>query len=220
MNPQRPEPQSGALPIELHPPYNARKGLVRQKGLEPPTYCLEGSCSIRMSYWRGCGAGDENRTRIPSLEGWCPDHCATPARPVRYVSLPIIAGFRALVKDFRKFFFGKAPPPLRAHGGEAENRTFPVKSREFRACRRGGGPGQLECGKARSFVRRSRRGAAAEYDVLPGAEGRGFLFVAGAGTERTARAEPAPRGHTVKGRGRALNRREVVGIHIEARDRA
>ena len=26
--------------------------LVRQKGLEPPTYCLEGSCSIRMSYWR------------------------------------------------------------------------------------------------------------------------------------------------------------------------
>ncbi len=25
------------------------------------------------------GAGDENRTRIPSLEGWCPDHCATPA---------------------------------------------------------------------------------------------------------------------------------------------
>ena len=26
------------------------------------------------------GAGDENRTRIPSLEGWCPDHCATPAR--------------------------------------------------------------------------------------------------------------------------------------------
>ena len=26
--------------------------VVRQKGLEPPTYCLEGSCSIRMSYWR------------------------------------------------------------------------------------------------------------------------------------------------------------------------
>ena len=27
-------------------------GLVRRKGLEPPTYCLEGSCSIRMSYRR------------------------------------------------------------------------------------------------------------------------------------------------------------------------
>ena len=26
--------------------------VVRQKGLEPPTYCLEGSCSIRMSYRR------------------------------------------------------------------------------------------------------------------------------------------------------------------------
>ena len=59
----------------------APKGeLVRQKGLEPLAYCLEGSCSIQLSYWREfVGAGDENRTRIPSLEGWCPDHCATPA---------------------------------------------------------------------------------------------------------------------------------------------
>ena len=29
-----------------------RKELVRQKGLEPLAYCLEGSCSIQMSYWR------------------------------------------------------------------------------------------------------------------------------------------------------------------------
>ena len=26
--------------------------LVRQEGFEPPTYCLEGSCSIQLSYWR------------------------------------------------------------------------------------------------------------------------------------------------------------------------
>ena len=26
--------------------------LVRQKGLEPLAYCLEGSCSILLSYWR------------------------------------------------------------------------------------------------------------------------------------------------------------------------
>ena len=26
--------------------------MVRQEGLEPPTYCLEGSCSIQLSYWR------------------------------------------------------------------------------------------------------------------------------------------------------------------------
>ena len=46
--------------------------LVRQKGLEPPTYCLEGSCSIQLSYWRiSSGAGDGNRTRVSSLEGWC-----------------------------------------------------------------------------------------------------------------------------------------------------
>ena len=28
------------------------KNLVRQKGLEPLAYCLEGSCSIQLSYWR------------------------------------------------------------------------------------------------------------------------------------------------------------------------
>ncbi len=26
--------------------------MARQKGLEPLTYCLEGSCSILLSYWR------------------------------------------------------------------------------------------------------------------------------------------------------------------------
>ncbi len=28
------------------------QNVVRQKGLEPLTYCLEGSCSIQLSYWR------------------------------------------------------------------------------------------------------------------------------------------------------------------------
>ena len=45
--------------------------VARQEGLEPPTYCLEGSCSILLSYWRIYGAGDGNRTRVSSLEGWC-----------------------------------------------------------------------------------------------------------------------------------------------------
>ena len=48
-NPRQPEPQSGALPTELHPPY-----LVRPKGLEPLAHCLEGSCSIHLSYGRKC----------------------------------------------------------------------------------------------------------------------------------------------------------------------
>ncbi len=72
--------------------------LARQEGLEPPAYCLEGSCSILLSYWRmlsrhqaglyralpcdhclAAGAGDGNRTHVPSLEGWCTNRCATPA---------------------------------------------------------------------------------------------------------------------------------------------
>ena len=45
--------------------------MARQKGLEPLTYCLEGSCSIQLSYWRRChGASDGNRTHTTSLEGW------------------------------------------------------------------------------------------------------------------------------------------------------
>ena len=52
-NPRHPEPQSGALPTELIPPnLPSPKALARQEGLEPPAYCLEGSCSIRLSYWR------------------------------------------------------------------------------------------------------------------------------------------------------------------------
>ena len=51
------------------------------EGFEPPTYCLEGSCSIRLSYGhiieiahqvgvQFIGAGDGNRTHAASLEGW------------------------------------------------------------------------------------------------------------------------------------------------------
>ena len=56
--------------------------MVRQEGFEPPAYCLEGSCSIQLSYWRihvfclclqcdvkSGGAGDGNRTHVFSLEG-------------------------------------------------------------------------------------------------------------------------------------------------------
>ena len=33
-------------------PRAASGEMVRQKGFEPPAYCLEGSCSILLSYWR------------------------------------------------------------------------------------------------------------------------------------------------------------------------
>ena len=85
--------------------------MARQKGFEPLAYCLEGSCSIQLSYWRIFGAGDENRTRIPSLEGWCPDHCATPAffadgfTTATIVSFVIIACVLPFVNPFLKIFF-------------------------------------------------------------------------------------------------------------------
>ena len=89
--------------------------MARQKGFEPLACCLEGSCSIQLSYWRIYGAGDENRTRIPSLEGWCPSHCATPAcgaRPDRFplanrqlVNISMNFGFcQYLFHKFHNFF--------------------------------------------------------------------------------------------------------------------
>ena len=44
--------------------------LARLKGLEPLALCLEGRCSIQLSYRRVDGAGDGNRTHATSLEGW------------------------------------------------------------------------------------------------------------------------------------------------------
>ena len=35
--------------------------MARQEGLEPPAYCLEGSCSILLSYWRISYRGEPRR---------------------------------------------------------------------------------------------------------------------------------------------------------------
>ena len=51
--------------------------MVRLEGFEPPTFALEGHCSIQLSYNRkggylkgNFGAGEGNRTLAASLEGW------------------------------------------------------------------------------------------------------------------------------------------------------
>ena len=96
------------------------KKVARQKGLEPLAHCLEGSCSIQLSYWRigkEVGAGDGNRTRIPSLEGWCPGHCATPACALReivsFVMIPYVSG---LCQEKNKFFPAKSENGRAARG--------------------------------------------------------------------------------------------------------
>ena len=61
-------------------------GLLLRRQLLYPTELLARICQV--------GAGDGNRTRIPSLEGWCPGHCATPAcalrsnRQLLYITIP------------------------------------------------------------------------------------------------------------------------------------
>ena len=47
LNPRSPDPQSGALTD-----YAMGTTSMRPKGLEPPAHCLEGSCSIHLSYGR------------------------------------------------------------------------------------------------------------------------------------------------------------------------
>ena len=41
-----------SAPTEMADIRGSTKYLVRQRGFEPRTYCLEGSCSIQLSYWR------------------------------------------------------------------------------------------------------------------------------------------------------------------------
>ena len=60
-------------------PEECQKAVVRLEGFEPPTFALEGHCSIQLSYNRkgwlpfrigNYGAGEGNRTLAASLEGW------------------------------------------------------------------------------------------------------------------------------------------------------
>ena len=148
-NPRHPEPQSGALPTELIPPNRPRKQgwyllsrtviddcqirpcgpdltVARQEGFEPPTYCLEGSCSILLSYWRRsadptaqrrpvqAGAGDGNRTHVSSLEGWC---STIELHPHGLFSPKIISCVPRLVKRFYSFFSGSAASFFGTSGG-------------------------------------------------------------------------------------------------------
>ena len=54
-NPRQPESQSGTLPTELFPPQTLNS-VACPAGIEPATVCLEGRCSILLSY------GQANRT--------------------------------------------------------------------------------------------------------------------------------------------------------------
>ena len=44
--------------------------VARQKGLEPLAHCLEGSCSIQLSYWRQCLVLERVMGIEPTLPAW------------------------------------------------------------------------------------------------------------------------------------------------------
>ena len=85
--------------------------MARQKGLEPLTYCLEGSCSIQLSYWR---IYMERVTGIgPAYPAWKAG--VLPLNYTRKSHLPDIFSHRilaqeihsvkALVKELMVFFY-------------------------------------------------------------------------------------------------------------------
>ena len=49
--------------------------MVRQEGFEPPAFCLEGSCSIQLSYWRIISlclhVVEEKMERVMGIEPTC-----------------------------------------------------------------------------------------------------------------------------------------------------
>ena len=78
--------------------------MARQEGLEPPAYCLEGSCSILLSYWR-IYAAREIRTC-----GICPPRKAC----LSYHSSTRLS--RAIIAP-REFFLPSPGPGAAAPGG-------------------------------------------------------------------------------------------------------
>ena len=68
------EPTASRAPIwrsnQLSYTHPIGKKMACLRGFEPRTYCLEGSCSIQLSYRHVFGAGDGSRTHLTSLEGW------------------------------------------------------------------------------------------------------------------------------------------------------
>ena len=65
--------RSNLLSYTHHPKNDCRtiapKGEVaRQKGLEPLAYCLEGSCSILLSYWRILSYSQKKMERVMGIE--------------------------------------------------------------------------------------------------------------------------------------------------------
>ena len=82
--------------------------MARQKGLEPLAYCLEGSCSIQLSYWR-VSVKLERVTGIePASPAWKAGalaivlHLHSPSAKI--VSSVIIASVSRFVNVFSEFF--------------------------------------------------------------------------------------------------------------------
>ena len=72
-NPRHPEPQSGALPTELIPPYlkwSTPRG-IRTPDLLLRRQLLYPAELLAQIATEESGAGDGNRTHVSSLEGWC-----------------------------------------------------------------------------------------------------------------------------------------------------
>ena len=70
--------------------------MARQEGLEPPAYCLEGSCSILLSYWRvSSHTTKATVSAVTSQRGRYPKHTATSVRGAAksLISLPLIREF-------------------------------------------------------------------------------------------------------------------------------
>ena len=82
--------------------------MVRQEGFEPPAYCLEGSCSIQLSYWR-VSVKLERVTGIePASPAWKAGALAIVlhlhAPSAKIVSSVIIASVSRFVNVFSEFF--------------------------------------------------------------------------------------------------------------------
>ena len=121
------------------------KELVRQKGLEPLAHCLEGSCSIQLSYWR---EWMEQVTRIElASPAWKAGaltivlHLRLPS--VETVSLDMIAYPPRLVKGFSGTFSRH-----RQRSAKAASSASPSGPRRRSGCHCTAHTGLVRCSRA------------------------------------------------------------------------
>ena len=136
--------RSNQLSYTHHERNCQRSRMARQGGLEPSTYCLEGSCSIQLSYWRIL----ERVMGIePTSPAWKAGALAVVLHPHIPARLKDNNKFRWKCQQFSKFLLGEAEKTYNLPSPRVPSSPVGAGIARPRGTHRGRGPGTLDGGR-------------------------------------------------------------------------